>query len=58
MPEPNSDHVISTPAVDGNNYDAASESKLGQWMCVGGSGQGWTDADEIPGADSGPWKQT
>jgi hypothetical protein len=62
MPEPNSGHVISTPAVPGNNWDATEDGDVnaGRWEELMDSGP--TNEKFQPSGgewgDSGVWKQT
>jgi hypothetical protein len=65
MAQPNSDHVVSTPNVPGqNNYDAASTSNVDRWRKLDGNsgalsintGRG---GDHFAGAHPDPhWTQT
>lgn len=62
MPDPNSSHVSSTPAVAGNNYDACSSAPVSTWKkarTVGvQTGHGWKMADDIADAEGAGWHQT
>ena len=61
--------ITSPPDVDGQPWDATSESSVGKWDCLedvadeigfdgSQSGDHFAGADRHAGGQSGPWKQT
>jgi len=62
MPQPVSSHIVSTPSVDGQPYDATSDATYGPWnKLTENSGPVSQDSGRPEGGDfagGSRWEQT